>query len=60
MMTVHLTGELTRSCSAGDVITLSGVFLPTISSGFKQLKAGLVTDTYIKARLLLCGASHCF
>jgi len=49
MMTVHLTGELTRGCSAGDVITLSGVFLPAISTGFKQLKAGLVTDTYLKA-----------
>eukprot|EP00310_Coccolithus_braarudii_P013273 CAMPEP_0183353098 /NCGR_PEP_ID=MMETSP0164_2-20130417/32739_1 /TAXON_ID=221442 /ORGANISM="Coccolithus pelagicus ssp braarudi, Strain PLY182g" /LENGTH=732 /DNA_ID=CAMNT_0025525717 /DNA_START=72 /DNA_END=2270 /DNA_ORIENTATION=- len=49
LMTVHLTGELTRSCSAGDVVTVSGVFLPTVSTGFKQLHAGLVTDTYLKA-----------
>jgi len=49
MMTVHLSGELTRSCSAGDTITISGVFLPMPHQGFKALKAGLVTDTYLEA-----------
>ncbi len=48
-MTVHLNGELTRSCSAGDMITLSGIFLPIPYTGFRALKAGLITDTYMEA-----------
>uniref|UniRef100_A0A7S4FAD0 DNA replication licensing factor MCM7 n=1 Tax=Chrysotila carterae TaxID=13221 RepID=A0A7S4FAD0_CHRCT len=49
LMTVHLCGELTRACSAGDIVTVTGIFLPQVSTGFKALKAGLVTDTFLKA-----------
>ena len=42
-------GELTRSCSAGDTVTVSGIFLPVPYAGWKALKAGLVTDTYLEA-----------
>jgi DNA replication licensing factor MCM7 len=48
-MTIHLYGELTRSCSAGDTVTVSGIFLPVPYAGWKALKAGLVTDTYLEA-----------
>ena len=40
-MTVHLYGDMTRQCAAGDTLTISGVFLPVPSSGFRQLKARL-------------------
>ena len=46
-MTLHLTGELTRGCSAGDTVTVSGVFMPTPYTGFKAMRAGLITDTYL-------------
>ena len=42
-------GELTRQCSAGDTVTVSGIFLPVPYAGWKALKAGLVTDTYLEA-----------
>merc|ERR1719162_422237 len=46
-MTLHLTDELTRKCSAGETVTVSGVFMPTPYTGFKASRAGLITDTYL-------------
>lgn len=48
-MTVHLRGELTRKVSPGDVIELSGIFLPIPYTGFRAMRAGLVADTYLDA-----------
>lgn len=42
-------GELTRQCSPGDIVTVSGVFMPTNFEGFAGVRAGLITDTYIEA-----------
>ena len=49
-MTIHLSGPLTRSVNPGDVCDVSGIFLPTPYSGFKAVKAGLLTDTYLQAQ----------
>jgi DNA replication licensing factor MCM7 len=49
-MTVHLYGPLTRSLSPGDVADIAGVFLPTPYTGFKAIRAGLLTDTYLDAQ----------
>ena len=49
-LTVHLFGELTRACSAGEVVTVSGIFLPVPYTGFKGMRAGLITDTYLEAQ----------
>ncbi|XP_062083590.1 DNA replication licensing factor MCM7 [Humulus lupulus] len=48
-MTVHLRGELTRKVTPGDVVELSGIFLPIPYTGFKAMRAGLVADTYLEA-----------
>ncbi|KAI9222094.1 DNA replication licensing ATPase [Blastocladiella britannica] len=48
-MTVHLYDSLTRAVSTGDIVTLSGIFLPTPYTGFKAMKAGLLADTYLEA-----------
>ena len=48
-MNVHVTGELTRTTSPGDTVTISGVFLPTKFEGFKALRAGLTADTFLYA-----------
>ncbi|KAI3990126.1 hypothetical protein MKX01_029104 [Papaver californicum] len=48
-MTVHFRGELTRKVAPGDVIELSGIFLPIPYTGFRAMRAGLVADTYLEA-----------
>ncbi|KAI8452419.1 minichromosome maintenance protein 7 [Phakopsora pachyrhizi] len=47
-MTVHLYGPLVRSTSPGDVVNVTGVFIPTPYQGFRGIKAGLLTDTYLE------------
>ncbi|KAL8089301.1 DNA replication licensing factor MCM7 [Apium graveolens] len=47
-MSVHLRGELTRKVAPGDVVELSGIFLPIPYTGFKAMRAGLVADTYLE------------
>jgi DNA replication licensing factor MCM7 len=49
-MTIHLYGPLTRSLSPGDVADVGGIFLPTPYTGFKAVRAGLLTDTYLDAQ----------
>lgn len=49
-VTVYLTGERTRSCTPGDLITVDGVFLPAPNQGFRAMRSGqLVSDTYVQA-----------
>ncbi|XP_021805200.1 DNA replication licensing factor MCM7 isoform X1 [Prunus avium] len=62
-MTVHFRGELTRkflnessamgrgtvAVAPGDVVELSGIFLPIPYTGFRAMRAGLVADTYLEA-----------
>ncbi|KAL7421120.1 DNA replication licensing factor MCM7 [Cryptotrichosporon argae] len=48
-MTVHLYGTLTRSVNPGDVVHLSGIFLPTPYTGFRAMRAGLLQDTFLEA-----------
>lgn len=48
-LTVHCFGTLVRKINPGDVVDISGVFLPTPYTGFKAMKAGLLTDTYLEA-----------
>lgn len=47
MFTVHCRGSLVRQCSPGDIIALSGVFLPLISD--KKFRDVLVQDTVVEA-----------
>ncbi|KAK4749016.1 hypothetical protein SAY87_026465 [Trapa incisa] len=48
-MTVHFRGELTRKVAPGDIVELSGIFLPIPYTGFRALRAGLVADTFLEA-----------
>ncbi|KAI9752925.1 MAG: Mcm2-7 hexameric complex component [Chaenotheca gracillima] len=49
-LTVHCHGALTRQINPGDVVDIAGIFLPTPYTGFKALRAGLLTDTYLEAQ----------
>ncbi|KAI9295751.1 MCM-domain-containing protein [Neoconidiobolus thromboides FSU 785] len=50
--TIHLYEELTRSMNPGDIVDVSGIFLTTPFSGFKALRAGLLTDTFLQAQFV--------
>ncbi|KAM9974009.1 hypothetical protein ACTFIW_007671 [Dictyostelium discoideum] len=50
---IYVRGELTRMASPGDIVTMSGIFLPTPYTGHKAIKAGLLADTYIEAMQIL-------
>ena len=49
-LTIHCHGALTRQVNPGDVIDIAGIFLPTPYTGFKAIRAGLLTDTYLEAQ----------
>ncbi|KAI5474693.1 hypothetical protein MNV49_002561 [Pseudohyphozyma bogoriensis] len=48
-MTVHLYGNQTRKVSPGDVVHIGGIFLPIPYEGFKAMRLGLLTDSYLEA-----------
>lgn len=51
-LTVHMNGSITRTINPGDIVDISGIFLPTPFSGFKAIRAGLLTDTFLEAHFV--------
>lgn len=49
-LTIHCHGSLTRNINPGDVVDVDGIFLPTPYTGFRAIRAGLLTDTYVEAQ----------
>ncbi|KAJ6103704.1 DNA replication licensing factor MCM7 [Penicillium sp. IBT 16267x] len=49
-LTVHCHGALTRTVNPGDIVDIAGIFLPTPYTGFRAIRAGLLTDTYLEAQ----------
>ncbi|CAG8498857.1 3653_t:CDS:2 [Ambispora gerdemannii] len=49
-MTIHLYGSMTRTLNPGDRVDVAGIYLPTPYTGFKAIRAGLLTDTYLEAQ----------
>ena len=49
-MSVHLRGELTRSVKPGDCITITGIHLTQPFTGFRAMRAGLLTSTCLHVR----------
>lgn len=48
-LTVYCRGETTRAATPGDHVKVTGVFLPMVKSGFRQMQQGLLTDSYMEA-----------
>lgn len=48
-LTVYCRGETTRLTQPGDHISITGIFLPMLRSGFRQLMQGLLSEAYIEA-----------
>jgi DNA replication licensing factor MCM7 len=51
-MTLHLYGAACRQLTPGDVANVTGIFLPMPYTGFKALRAGLLTDTYLDVQYI--------
>ncbi len=49
-LTIQCHGTLTRQINPGDVVDVAGIFLPTPYTGFRAIRAGLLTDTYLEAQ----------
>lgn len=49
-LTILCHGSMTRKINPGDIIDCGGIFLPTPYTGFKAIRAGLLTDTYLEAQ----------
>ncbi|RKP13533.1 MCM2/3/5 family-domain-containing protein [Piptocephalis cylindrospora] len=49
-LTLHLTEGMTRGCGPGDVVEVSGIFLPVPFTGFRALRAGLLADTFLEVQ----------
>ncbi|KAI1333181.1 DNA replication licensing factor mcm7 [Xylariaceae sp. FL0255] len=52
-LTVMCYGSAVRKVNPGDVVDISGIFLPTPYTGFKAMRAGLLTDTYLEAHFIV-------
>ncbi|KAF9879736.1 putative MCM2/3/5 family protein [Colletotrichum karsti] len=52
-LTILCYGTSVRKINPGDVVDISGIFLPTPYTGFKAMKAGLLTDTYLEAHYIV-------
>jgi DNA replication licensing factor MCM7 len=54
-MSIHCRGELTRLATPGDIVTIDGIFLPQriAESGYRAMKAGLITTTYLDAQNII-------
>lgn len=51
-LSIHVNGDLVRSMNPGDFVDVTGIFLPSPYVGFKALKAGLLTETYLEAQFI--------
>ncbi|XP_025066886.1 DNA replication licensing factor MCM7, partial [Alligator sinensis] len=48
-ISVAVQGENTRLVQPGDHISVTGIFLPLLRSGFRQIAQGLLSETYLEA-----------
>ncbi|KDR14096.1 DNA replication licensing factor Mcm7 isoform X2 [Zootermopsis nevadensis] len=48
-LTVLCRGETTRRALPGDHVSVSGIFLPLIRAGFRQIAQGLLSETFMDA-----------
>eukprot|EP00123_Amoebidium_parasiticum_P017100 comp23710_c0_seq1/m.40784 comp23710_c0_seq1/g.40784 ORF comp23710_c0_seq1/g.40784 comp23710_c0_seq1/m.40784 type:complete len:736 (-) comp23710_c0_seq1:511-2718(-) len=51
-ITVHARGMATRQANPGDIIEMTGVYLPKVETGFKALRTGLLATTYVDAYII--------
>ncbi|XP_061709388.1 DNA replication licensing factor Mcm7 [Cydia pomonella] len=53
-LAVYCRGEQCRRAQPGDHVAVTGVFLPLLGAGFRQIMQGLLSDTYLEAHGVTC------
>ncbi|PSN40226.1 DNA replication licensing factor Mcm7 [Blattella germanica] len=48
-LTILCRGETTRQALPGDHVSVTGIFLPLLRSGFRQIAQGLLSETFLDA-----------
>lgn len=46
---IQLRGSVTRTVKPGDSVTITGIYMAEPYTGFRAMKAGLLTNTYMEA-----------
>ncbi|KAG6920399.1 minichromosome maintenance complex component 7, partial [Chelydra serpentina] len=52
-ISVAVHGENTRLAQPGDHVSITGVFLPLLRAGFRQMAQGLISETYVEAHRIV-------
>ncbi|KAJ8955589.1 hypothetical protein NQ318_001419 [Aromia moschata] len=52
-LAVFCRGEVTRLALPGDHVAITGVFLPLIRQGFRQISGGLLSETFLEAHKIV-------
>ncbi|XP_032111129.1 DNA replication licensing factor MCM7 isoform X1 [Sapajus apella] len=52
-ITVLVEGENTRIAQPGDHVSVTGIFLPVLRTGFRQVVQGLLSETYLEAHRIV-------
>ena len=50
-LTVTICGENTRLAAPGDHVDITGVFLPLLKAGFRQMVGGLLSEVYLESHV---------
>ncbi|KHJ40761.1 MCM2/3/5 family protein [Trichuris suis] len=53
-LTVQMSGENTRLVAPGDHAQMTGIFLPKLKTGFRQMIQGLLSDTFLELHHCIC------
>ena len=49
-LSLHVNGDLVRSMNPGDIVDVTGIYLPSPYTGWRALKAGLLTETFLEVQ----------
>ncbi|XP_067668425.1 DNA replication licensing factor mcm7-like [Haliotis asinina] len=52
-MTIFCRGETTRLAQPGDHVSVTGIFLPMVKTGFGQVQQGLLSETYMETHRII-------
>jgi len=52
-LTVLTKNDLTRQVFPGDHVAITGIFLPSLKAGFRQMVGGLISETYLDAHKIV-------
>lgn len=50
-LVIYCSGEITRKAQPGDHVAITGIFLPLLKIGFRQMVGGLMSETYMEAHV---------